>query len=544
MPDSKGGSREMSLSYIDWITIGAYFILLFNIGWYFSRRQKTSTDYFLAGRKSRWYAIGTSVFAANISSEHLIGLAGSGAAAGLAVGAYEWMAVFCLFGLIWFFLPNYLKSKVFTMPEFLERRYNAQCRWYLTTISILAYIFTKISVALFAGAIILKFVLGWDYMFSALVLVVFTGLYTMAGGLSAVIFADMIQSVILIIGSTILTLIGLDQAGGFSGIRDALPPDFFDMFRSASDPQYPWPGVVFGIFILGIWYWATDQYIVQKALSARNLDNARAGGNLTALLKILPVFIFVLPGLIARVLWPEEVIADPDMAYPLLLTHLLPPGLAGLVIAALLAALISSLSAVFNSCSSLFTMDIFRKLRPDAGERTLVNTGRLFTGLIVVIGILWIPLIRHMSDQIYQYLQSVQAYISPPITAVFLVGMLWKRTTGKAAFITLITGGIMGASRFILDIVSKNHDLGSIQWIVEIPFLNFCVIMFIICVAILIAVSFFSTNPAAKLAEINSLTSSSSAFSLRKRQRTWYYVNVAFSILVGLTVIGLWKHFS
>lgn len=534
----------MTLSTIDWLTIGVYFVFLFGIGLYFARKQKTTTDYFLAGRKSKWYAIGTSVFAANISSEHLIGLAGSGAAAGLAVGAYEWMAVFCLFGLIWFFLPRYLKSKVFTMPEFLERRYNAQCRWYLTTISILAYIFTKISVALFAGAIILKFVLGWDYMFSAVILVVFTGLFTIAGGLSAVIFADMIQTAILILGSVALTLIGLNQAGGFHEVRASLPPEFFDMFRSASDPTYPWPGVVFGIFILGIWYWATDQYIVQKALSARNLDHARAGGNLTALLKILPVFIFVLPGLIARVLWPEELMANPDMAYPMLLTNLLPRGLAGLVIAALLAALISSLSAVFTSCSSLFTMDIYRKFRPEASEKKLVNAGRLFTGLIVVVGVLWIPLIRHMSDQIYQYLQAVQAYISPPITAVFIVGILWRGATGKAAFITLITGGLIGAFRFILDIVSRTHTLGSFQWIVDIPFLNFCVMMFILCVIILITVSLLGRNPASKMAEIESITASGTTYAVKGRERTWLYVNIAFSILVGLGVIGLWIHFS
>lgn len=227
----------MILNFLDWSIILAYFVFMVGIGLYFSRRQKSATQYFLAGRNSKWYAIGASVFAANISSEHLIGLAGSGAAAGLAVGAYEWMAVFCLFGLIWIFLPNYLKSKVFTMPEFLERRYGPQCRWYLTSISILAYIFTKISVALFAGAIILKFVLGWDYMLSALVLVVFTGLFTIAGGLSAVIFGDMIQTALLIAGSVLLTVIGLNRVGGFEGLRASLPPDFFDMLRPVDIPD-------------------------------------------------------------------------------------------------------------------------------------------------------------------------------------------------------------------------------------------------------------------------------------------------------------------
>jgi len=534
----------MELTIIDWISIGVYFLFLFGTGLYFSRRQKTASDYFLAGRNSRWYAIGSSVFAANISSEHLIGLAGSGAAAGLAVGAYEWMAVFCIFALIWFFLPRYLKSKVFTMPEFLERRFNPACRWYLTILSILAYIFTKISVALFAGAIIMKFVLGWDYMFSAVVLVVFTGLYTIAGGLSAVIFADMVQTAILIIGSVALTLIGVNQAGGVAEIRASLPPDFFDMLRPASDPDYPWPGIIFGIFILGIWYWATDQYIVQKALSARNLDHARAGGNLTTLLKILPVFLFVFPGLIARVLWPEQIASNPDMAYPMLLTNLLPPGLSGLVIAALLAALISSLSAVFNSTASIFTMDIYRKFRPQAEDRALVRAGRLFTVVIVLIGLLWIPLIRHLSDQIYQYLQSVQAYISPPVTAVFLLGILWKRTTGRAAIITLLSGGLLGTLRFTLDIVTKNHAIPELEFLTGIPFLNYCVYLFILCVILLVSISLVSENPAHKSADIALICNSGREKGIRGEGQKWSYVNIAFSILVGITVICLWAWLS
>ena len=500
----------MAFNIIDWIVLGAYFVFLFFLAFYFARRQKNATDYFLAGRKSKWYAIGTSIFAANISSEHLIGLAGSGAAAGLAVGAYEWMAVFCLFALIWVFLPKYLKSKVFTMPEFLEQRYNPQCRWYLTSISILAYIFTKISVALFAGAIIMKFVLGWDYMFSAFILVVFAGLYTIAGGLSAVIIADIVQTTILITGSVLLTLLGLQKVGGFMNLREALPSSFFDMLHPANHPVYPWPGIIFGIFILGIWYWATDQYIVQKALSAKNLLHARAGVNLTAMLKILPVFIFVLPGLIAKALWPEDLLADPDMAYPMMLTRLLPTGVSGLITAALLAALISSLSAVFNSCASLFTMDIYRKIKPGADDKTLVLAGRLFTALIVMIGILWIPLIRHMSNQIYQYLQAVQAYISPPITAVFLVGILWKRTTGKAAILTLIAGGFIGALRFILDLISRSKDIGILQELVEIPFLYFSIYLFILCVFMLICFSWFTTTPQNKLSEISKIIISSS----------------------------------
>ena len=533
----------MAFNLLDWIVVFFYFGFLFILAIYFSKKQKSTTDYFLAGRNSKWYAIGTSIFAANISSEHLIGLAGSGAAAGLAVGAYEWMAVFCLMGLIWIFLPGYLKSKIFTMPEFLERRYNSKTRWYLSIISLVAYIFTKISVALFAGAIILKFVLGWDYMVSALLLVVFTGLYTIAGGLSAVIFADMVQTTILILGSIVLTLIGLNEVGGFAGLQDGLPPSFFDMFRSASDPVYPWPGVIFGIFILGIWYWATDQYIVQKALSAKNLSHARAGGNLTALLKILPVFIFVLPGLIARVLWPEQIMKSPDMAYPMLLTNLLPSGLSGFVVAALFAALISSLSAVFNSCSSIFTMDIYRKLRPGADEKRLVFVGRLFTGLIILIAIIWIPVIRHLSNQIYQYLQAVQAYISPPITAVFLVGIFWKKATGKAAFATLITGGVLGALRFILDIISPAIESGVLGFFVEMPFLYFCLYSFLFCSVILVGVSYFTSETPEKKAQINEIIISRDALSKGNINRK-LVLNILFSILVVTITVVLWSYFS
>ena len=352
------------------------------------------------------------------------------------------------------------------------------------------------------------------------------------------------KTAILIIGSVILTLIGINRAGGLHEIHASLPPDFFDMLRPASDPHYPWPGIIFGIFILGIWYWATDQYIVQKALSARNLDHARAGGNLTALLKILPVFLFVFPGLIARVLWPEQVASDPDMAYPMLLTNLLPPGVSGLVIAALLAALISSLSAVFNSTSSIFTMDIFRKFRPEAADKTLVRAGRIFTVVIVVIGLLWIPLIRHLSNQIYQYLQSVQAYISAPVTAVFLVGILWKRTTGKAAFTTLLTGGILGALRFVLDIVTKNHAIPGLEFYTGIPFLNFCVFLFILCVLLLISISMLTENPAFKKDDIELICDTGKGQVVRKGEQRLLYVNIAFSILVGLTVITLWVWLS
>lgn len=531
----------MILGIADWIILGTYFVFIFSVGYYFYRKNVSAEDYFLASRNSKWYAIGPTIFAANISSEHVIGLAGSGAAAGLAVGAYEWMAVFCLFILAWIFIPHYLNSKVFTMPEFLERRYDARCRWYLSTISIAAYIFTKISVALFAGSILLNVILGWDYLFSSVVLVLAAGLYTAAGGLSAVIFTDMFQTAILITGSIILTLIGLSEAGGFEGLRSTLPEDFFQMIKPASHKVYPWTGTIFGILILGIWYWATDQFIVQKALSAKNINQARAGINFTAMLKILPVFILILPGLIARSLWGDELAGAPDQAYPMLVTRLLPAGLSGLMIAALLAALISSLAAVFNSSSTLFTMDIYKKLRPGVSDRQMVRVGRFATLGIIVIGILWIPLIRHMSNQLYQYLQSVQAYISPPIAAVFLAGILWKRATSKAAFTTLIAGGVLGMLKFAADIISKFSENSLIADFSSISFLNYCVLLFLFCIAMIVVISKLSAEPKTK--DVSGIVITRLG-KVSSGDRLWNRVNVAMSVIVALTVISLWYHFA
>ena len=297
-------------------------------------------------------------------------------------------------------MPHYLKSKVYTMPEFFELRFGANCRWYLTIISLLAYVFTKISVSLFAGGILIREVFGWDYMTTAIFLVIATGIYTVFGGLAAVIYIDLFQAILLIAGAIILTWLGLDKAGGFEGLRAALPPDFFQMIKLMDDPNYPWLGTTIGTLVLGIWYWCTDQVIVQRTLAARGIQDTRKGTFFCAALKILPVFILVLPGLCAKAIWPTEVTGD--NAYPLLVTRLLPPGLMGLMVAALLAALMSSLSSVFNSCSTLITMDIYKKMRPLASEQRLVNVGRLVTIGVVIVSILWIPFIRNLNNEIYQ----------------------------------------------------------------------------------------------------------------------------------------------
>ncbi len=518
----------------DYLILAAYFAVTLAVGFYHSRRERTSTDYFLAGRHVGWFAVGASLFATNIGSEHFIGLAGSGASTGLAVGCYEWSASFCLFLLAWLFVPHYLQSRVFTMPEYLERRFNSRCRWYLTSTSIFAYIFTKISVGLFAGAILIREVLGWDYTTSAILLVIATGVYTITGGLAAVVYTDVVQAFILIGGAILLTVLGLDKAGGFEGLRSALPADFFHMIKPADHAAYPWPGTTLGTLILGIWYWCTDQVIVQKTLSARNIAHARGGALFASGLKILPVFILVLPGLIAKALWPSDVTGD--NAYPLLVVRLLPAGLVGLMIAALLAALMSSLSSVFNSCSTLLTLDVYKKLRPSADERTLVLVGRLTTTAIVILSIIWIPFIRYLNNEIYQYLQSVQAYVGAPITAVFLTGILWKRATARAAFRTLVAGGLLGAARFLLDILRNGfgYDLGPLNAVVAFSFLNFSVIVFVLCVGLMVALS--RREEAASPDQLHGLT-------LERSYTPASRPLIAATAAIGVTILLLWSHF-
>src|SRR5215510_8689655 len=462
------------LSGADILILALYFCIVFAIGFYFSRRERTSTDYFLASRNVGWFAIGASLFVSNISTEHFIGLAGSGASSGLAVGHFEWLACFMLLILGWIFVPFYLRSNVFTMPEFLERRFNRSCATYVASISVIAYVFTKISVHLYAAAVVLERVVGWSPMTAAIILVVATGIYTIGGGLAAVIYTDLVQTLILVTGAVILTILGLHQVGGFAALRAALPPDYFHMIKPASDSAFPWTGIFFGAPILGIWYWCTDQVMVQRVLSARSEGHAKAATIFAGFLKILPVFILVLPGIIAYALFPDQV-TKPDFAYPTLVLNLLPVGLVGLVMAALLAAVMGAMSSVFNSASTLVTLDFYKKIRPQASENQLVNFGRIATGIMVVLGLLWVPFIGYISNQLYLYLQSVQAYISPPIAACFVLGILWPRLNGSGAITSLLAGFVLGATRFILELADRagvSHFTSSaVRWLIDMNFL-------------------------------------------------------------------------
>jgi solute:Na+ symporter, SSS family len=498
---------NLEFSTLDYGIIAGYFVIVFAIGFYFARQERSSTEYFLAGRHVGWFAVGASLFASNISTEHFIGLSGSGFTSGLAVGNFEWSASICLLILGWVFVPFYLKSGVFTMPEFLERRYSSASRWYLSSVSIIAYILTKISVHLFAVGILLKQVMGWDLYTSSIILVVVTGIYTIAGGMSAVIYTELIQTFILLIGAIALTWIGLDKVGGWNELVSTVPAGHLEMFKPMTDPDFPWTGVIIAPYIVGIWYWCTDQSIVQRVLAAKNIDHAKSGTIMAAFLKILPVFILVLPGLIAYSLQQKGLLVNPNApgqplspndVYPVLVKTLLPSGFRGLVVASLLAALMASLAACFNSASTLMTLDVYQKFRPAASEKQLVRFGQLSTVVLVAVSLLWVPLVSVLSDQLYVYLQSVQGYISPPIACVFLVGLLWPRANATGAKVVLWTGFALGLLRFILEIIHKTSPFTNpfLKTMIEMNFMHFAIILFVVSVLLLIVVSLASERPA------------------------------------------------
>src|SRR6266566_4873715 len=455
-----------NLHIFDIAFIAIYFLILFGIAWWAALREKqVSSDYFLASRDVAWFAVGASLFASNIGSEHLVGLAGTGAGSGLAVGHFEWLACLILMLLGWLFVPYYLKS----------------------------------GVTLYAGGVVIRAVTGWNFYTAAIVLIVVTGLYTIFGGLRAVVYTEVLQAIVLILGSITLMAIGLSRVGGFAGLAAKVPAGFFSMWKPSSHPDFPWTGIVFGAPILGIWYWCTDQHIVQRVLAAKNIKEARTGTIFAGYLKILPVFIFVLPGIVALALFPE-ISNNPDSAYPTLVTRLLPDGIKGLVLAGMLAALMSSLASAFNACSTLLTWDVYKKMRPTATEQRLVTVGRISAGVMVFLGLAWIPLMKFVSSQIYIYLQSVQAYIAPPIAACFLFGLFYRRLNGTGAMASLVTGLVLGVLRLVLELTNKatggGLEAGTLwHWIATINFLHYAVLLFVICTFVLFIVSMATPPP-------------------------------------------------
>ncbi len=539
-----------NFSLLDGLILIIYLIVILSVGFYSSRKKdKNFSDYFLSGKNVGWFAIGLSIFATNISSEHFIGLAGSGATRGLAVAQFELMAIFILILLGWFIAPIYLKSGAATIPEIIEKRFDVKSRKFLSGLSIAIYIITKITVTLLAGGILFYKIFGFSIYTSAIIIVLITGVYSVIGGATAVVKTQVIQAILLILGAVILTIFGLHEVGGYSGLEAKLPAEYFTMFKPASDPDFPWTGIIFGAPIIAFWYWCTDQYIVQRLLGAKSIDEARRGSLFAALLKILPLFILVLPGLIAFALFPGII---GDDAYPVLLaSNILPIGIKGLVVAGLLSAIMSSLSGVFNTTSTLFVNDFYLPKHPSSNDRKLVLIGRLSTTVIVITAILCVPLVKIISNQMYLFLQNVQGFISPPITAVFVFGLFFRKITSKAAFWTLIIGETIGISRLLSDLLvnigyTTNNILVAYS---NINFLHFAILLFLVSTTLLFSLSYAGQKT--KNLEVSglkySLRESFSEFMISfpafNRVRT-YRTNIIMSGFILLLIFGVWSLWS
>jgi len=501
-----------NLSIWDIAIIIIYFGIILWIARWASKSKSDSgsaVDYFLAGRNQGWLVVGASLFASNIGSEIILGVSGAGARGNMPMANFEIIASLVLILLGWVFVPFYLRTGVYTMPEFLEKRYSKACRTYLSVVSILAYVITKISLIIFAGALVFE-TIGVPFWTGAIVTVIATGFYTVLGGLKAVIYTDMVQAFILLLGTIAVTVFGLYALGGWdemihvidvASLNSQNPPSegFFNLWRPMEDTEYPWTGMLFGAPILGVWYWCTDQYIVQRTLSAKDVNNARKGAIFAGYLKLLPVFIFFIPGVIAYALLQKGEISfsmeNADQALPAMINSFLPIGLKGLAIAGLLAALMSSLSSAFNSSSTLLTIDFYQQYKPKATQKDLVRFGQIATVILVIVSLGWIPFMRSlMGGGIFHYLQSVQAYISPPIAAVFLFGLFYKWINARGAIVALWVGFAVGLFRLVSEflnnegsiIVQENSVLGRF---LGINFLHFALFLFVLCAAILMLVS-------------------------------------------------------
>ena len=549
------------LSSFDWTIICIYFLILLGIVLSASRRQKTTTDYFLAGRNVGFFAIGASIFASNIGSEHIVGLAGQGASTGLAMAHYElhaWIVVL----LAWVFVPFYYQSKVFTMPEFLEKRFGKEPRWILSIVSLTAYVLTKVSVTVYAGALVFQTLLPDTFgspqnafWVGAITTVTLTGLYTVAGGLRAVLYTDLLQTIILLIGSTAITYFGLIELGGFNELRVFASENVaqYALWRPLSDPDFPWLGILIASPIVGIWYWCTDQYIVQRTLAAKDLKTARRGALLGAFFKVWPVLIFLVPGLIGAALNAKgilEISIDTngkiigDQVFPTMVATLLPEGLRGLVVAGIIAALMSSLSSLFNSTATLFTLDIYKKIKPKVSEQKLVLIGRMATLVVVVFGLLWIPIMPMISKGgLYQYLQSVQGYLAPPITAVFLLGLFNSRINNKGATWGLSLGFFAGMLKLIIQAFFGKEKIANpelLAYIGDINFLYFSGILFLFCVLLICLVSYITELPDEN--QIDGLTYQT--IDKEAIRESWDQKDIyATGVILGL-VLAIYLYFS
>jgi SSS family solute:Na+ symporter len=581
-----------AFSGVDLMIVVAYFGIILGLAWWVIRqKQETTTDYFLAGRHLGWFVVGASIFASNIGSEHLVGLAGSGATDGVAMAHYE-LHAWCLLVLGWVMVPFYMRSKVFTMPEFLEKRFSPAARTVLSVISLVAYVLTKIAVGIFAGGVVFSVLLpdlnflGMDsFWIGSILVILFTGIYTIIGGLRAVAYTEALQTIILVLGSLLVTIFGLKALGGWDQLRAVCGAEMFNLWKplvpagieSTWTPvkevgkmawyfndNYPWLGMLFCAPIIGLWYWCTDQYIVQRALGAPGEKEARRGSIWAAFLKLLPVFIFIIPGMIAfalaktgqvesirNVMFDAQGVLIRDkaqQAFPLLITTVLPVGVRGIVVAGLLAALMSSLAGVFNASSTLFTMDFYSRIRPKATQEQLVWIGRVATAIMVLIGLLWIPVIRG-GKGLYDYLQGVQAYLAPPIFVVFFLGVLLKRLNSKGCLAALITGFGMGLFRLAIDTPVKlienfSYDQGSFLWVINnIFFQYYSLLIFLVSTAVMIIVSYLTPEPS--YAKISGLTFSTLTEEHRKVSRsTWSVIDILTSAVVIALILAAYLYFT
>jgi solute:Na+ symporter, SSS family len=581
-----------ALAALDWIVIGMYFMVIAGLAWWVIKQPTdTTTDYFLAGRHLGWLIVGASIFSSNIGSEHLVGLAGSGATDGVAMAHYE-LHAWCLLVLGWIMVPFYIRSKVFTMPEFLEKRFSPLARTILSGISLVAYVLTKIAVGIFAGGIVFSVLLpdlnfmGLDsFWIGSILVIVFTGAYTVLGGLRAVAYTEALQTLVLVFGSFMVLIYGLEAVGGWNRLYEIVGADMFNLWKPLVpegmestwapvieenrmawyfNSNYPWLGMLFAAPVVGLWYWTTDQYIVQRALGAANIKEARRGSIAAAFLKLLPVFIFIIPGIITFALAQSGEIAslqqtlideqgevitqNAQAAFPLLVTHVLPVGVRGIVVAGLLAALMSSLAGVFNASSTLFTMDFYKKLRPESSEQRLVWMGRIATVIMVIIGLLWIPVIQG-SRGLYDYLQGVQSYLAPPIFVVFFLGVFYKRLNKEGCLAALTVGIIMGIFRLAVDtpvmlLEDFNYAEGSFLWIVSnIFFQYYSLVIFLTCIAVMVGVSYMTKPP--EYSKISGLTFGTLTDDDRSSNRaSWNWRDLSLSVLLVVLIILIYFFFS
>jgi SSS family solute:Na+ symporter len=470
---------QFELTAVDLIMVALYAVVVIWIGFRVSRDTDTTEDYFLAGRNLTWPLIGLSLFASNISSSTLIGLAGDAYGTGIAVYNYEWFAAVVLVFFLIFFLPFYLKTRIYTMPEFLERRFDVRSRMYVSGVTVLGNVLIETAGALYAGAIVIQLVYPHVPMWQTVaILALLSGLYTAAGGLKAVVYTDAIQAILLLIGATAISIIGFLKVGSWSAITAAVPASDLSLIRPLDDPNLPWLGLVTGLPLLGIYYWCNNQYMVQRALGARSLDEGRLGALFAGFLKLPVLFIMVFPGTFARILYPD--LDQPDLVFPTMIFDLLPIGVRGIVLVALIAAIMSSIDSTLNAVSTLVTMDFVKRYRPQIANTRLVYIGRVTTVVVMVLGAVWAPQIQSFPS-LWQYLQAVLAYISPPIVACFLVGIFWRGASSQGAFAALMTGMVVG--------------IGLAVFQPGIHFLYIAAILFAICSFVLIAVSLVTGGP-------------------------------------------------